>query len=57
MTDKLLSVQQVAERMQVHPATVRRLIKRGALEKVATESTRLIRITEEAFNRFTQGAK
>jgi excisionase family DNA binding protein len=53
--DIFITVEQVAERLQVHPATVTRYINDGRLE--AIQIGRNYRIHPEAFNRFVEQQK
>jgi excisionase family DNA binding protein len=51
MNDELLTVEQVAERLQLHPDTVRRYVREGKLRAVRLSSTAL-RIRSSELDRF-----
>jgi excisionase family DNA binding protein len=49
MNEKLLEVGRVAKRLNLHPATVRKMVKAGVLESVRTGPSKTrIRIPETA---------
>ena len=50
MTETLFTIEEVAQKLQVHPVTVRRLIAEKKMEIVRVG--RQIRISESAFNRY-----
>ncbi len=50
--DRLLTVEQVAERLQVNPETVRRWLRRGELEGVDLGHKAGYRISEQALSEF-----
>lgn len=52
--DKLLTVEQAAERLQMHPATVRRFIREGTLAGKRI-GARQWRISESALRDFIDG--
>lgn len=49
----MLTVRQVAERLQVHPKTVYRWIYEGKLKALKIDG--IVRITEEEYKRFIGG--
>ena len=51
MNDELLTVEQVAERLQVHPDTVRRYIREKKLTAIRLSNTNL-RVRKSELDRF-----
>jgi excisionase family DNA binding protein len=51
MEDELLTIEQVAERLQVHPDTVRRYIREKKLRAIRLSNTNL-RVRRSEFDRF-----
>jgi excisionase family DNA binding protein len=55
MTEKLLTVETVAERLHVHPETVRRWLRKGEIEGIRLGKSRLgWRIRASELDRFLQ---
>jgi excisionase family DNA binding protein len=52
VNSELLTVAQVAERLQVKPRTVEDLVRRGDLKSLFLGDGRIRRITVDALNRF-----
>ena len=55
MDDRLLTVDEVAERLKVHPESVRRWLRDGTLAGHLVTRRAGWRIPESAFLRFTRG--
>lgn len=55
--ERLLTVDQVAERLQVNPETVRRWLRRGELEGVDLGHKAGYRVTEAALREFLESRK
>lgn len=51
MDDELLTIEQVAERLQVHPDTVRRYVREKKLSAIQLSKTNL-RVRKSEFDRF-----